>query len=379
MKIAYLHVLPLEYYPPATNALSILSRHPGWRVRAWSSANARNLTQWRDDAVRVSRPFHPHSASRLPFRAGGYMAWHLRTAAEIAAWKPDALISVEPHSALAAWLYYRVMQGRAALFIHHHEYYAREDFSRGGMRLLRRTMPLERDYLFPRAEWVSQTNEVRLRLLREWNHGIREEAARILPNYPTEEWALRAKALPRPDRGQQLRLVYAGSASFDDTFIREAAEWVAGHPGTMSLHVAGNNVSRDVWDWLESLKLPNITTDRAGFDYDALPGLLRHFDVGLIIYKGNTLNFVHNVPNKAIEYLACGLNVWYPIQMEGMRLFRRRFPAEALTEVDFQKLPLLPPTPTVAGIHDPFPFTAEAALAPLMAELERIERTRASR
>lgn len=285
------------------------------------------------------------------------------------------MISVEPHSALAAWFYYRLLRGRAPLFIHHHEYYAREDFESAGMRLLRRTMSLEREYLFPRAVWISQTNATRLRLLRDWNRGVSDGVARVLPNYPPADWIHAARTLPARAASRKLRMVYIGSASFEDTFIREAAEWVGRHPETASLHVAGNNVSSDVWEWLESMHAPNITFDRKGYAYEALPELLGMFDVGLILYKGNTANFVHNVPNKAVEYLACGLNVWYPIQMQGMAAFHNDNSSLSLRQIDFDRL-----ADMVAGeVADgqtadgsDFPFTAEAALAPLIAELEKL-------
>jgi len=174
-------------------------------------------------------------------------------------------------------------------------------------------------------------------------------------------------------------MVYVGSASFEDTFIREVVEWVERHPETVTLHVAGNNVSSDVWEWLESRRAPNITYDRGGFPYGALPELLGRFDVGLILYKGNTANFVHNVPNKAIEYLACGLNVWYPIQMDGMEAFHRDHSSLSLRQIDFERLGDVTAAGVVArdtAAGTEFPFTAEAALAPMIAELENVRRQR---
>lgn len=373
MRIAYLHVLPLEYYPPARNALTLMARHPGWQVRAWSSRNRRGLRTWEQSWIQVTRPVDADPRSILPLRVAGYLAWHLRAAADLAAWKPDALISVEPHSALAAWMYYNIFRGKAALFIHHHEYYAPEDFLRPGMRLLRSTGELERNDLFVRAVWVSQTNEERMRLLREWNPRITADAARVLPNYPPEEWIRKAEALPRHAASGRIRLVYVGSASFEDTFIREAVTWVASHPDSASLHVSGNNIHKEVWDWLHALGSPNITFDPSGCDYSELPDLLTQFDVGLVLYKGNTLNFVHNIPNKTIEYLACGLDVWYPPEMQGMRRFHERFPGERLLQVDFRDPPAsMPIVAPSAGKRRDFPFTCEAAMAPLFAKLERL-------
>ena len=371
VKVAYLHVLPLEYYPPARNVLTLMSRREGWKVRAWSSPNRRGLPEWNDSGVQVSRRADASPRSSLPLRIAAFLGWHARTAAQIARWKPDALISVEPHSALAAWMYYHVFRGRAALFIHHHEYYSAIDFLGPGMRTLRSTANLERNDLFRRARWVSETNAERMRLLREWTPQIADKAAYLLPNYPPAEWIGRATRSGRTDQHGRIRLVYVGSASFEDTYIREAATWVAAHPDQLSLHVVSDNIRADVWDWLRSLASPNITLDSSGCDYDALPGLLTQFDVGLVLYKGNTLNFVYNVPNKAFEYLACGLDVWYPPEMKGMRIFHDNFPHQRLREVNFRDLPAdLPKVTHSAEIPEEFQFTCEAALAPLFVQLE---------
>lgn len=372
MKIAYLHVLPLEYYPPARNILILMSRRSAWQVRAWTSRNRRDLPAWNRGDMEISRPWNAGLRSLLPFRIAGYIAWHFRAAVQIAAWKPDALIAVEPHSALAAWLYYRIFRGKAALFIHHHEYYSPEDFSAPGMRVLQRTRVLERRDLFPRAGWISQTNPERMRLLRAGNPVISEKVARILPNFPPAQWVRKALAIPQSPASERLRLVYLGSASLEDTFIEEVARWVEARPDRLSLHVVGNNVSNDVWKRLHSMDAPNITTDEEGCDYEALPELLTQFDVGLILYKGNTLNFVHNVPNKAIEYLACGLEVWYPREMEGMRAFHDQFPGEPLREMDFRGLTDIPSQAGGGERSGDFPFTCEAATKELFRELARL-------
>jgi hypothetical protein len=171
------------------------------------------------------------------------------------------------------------------------------------------------------------------------------------------------------------RLVYVGAASFEDTFIREAAEWVRRHPDVLSLHVTGDNVAADVWEWLESLDAANITTDRKGVDYRLLPSLLSGFDAGLVLYKGNTLNFVHNVPNKATEYLACGLETWYPAEMEGMRAFHESHDDLPMRQLDFRALPSEPPRARRRPVTS-FELTCESALEPLIAEINRVAGSR---
>lgn len=50
----------------------------------------------------------------------------------------------------------------------------------------------------------------------------------------------------------------------------------------------------------------------SGINYSDLPGVIRAYDVGVILYNGHIANYVFNAPNKLFEYLACGLDVWSP-------------------------------------------------------------------
>jgi len=370
MKIGYIHVLPLESYPPARNSLIHLAAQENCAVNAWSSWSGNYLENWSAFGVGVRCMRHTRRGAGLLGRLLGPLLWHLRVAWDLTRWRPDVVISVEPHSAFAVWLYFKVFRGKARLFIHHHEYYAPEDFDGPGMRLLKRLHALERRDLYPRAEWVSQTNAERLRLVRGWNPQIRDEAAALLPNHPPADWF---RKIPKKRERQEssaglLRLVYVGSASFRDTFIREVVEWVARFPGSVSLHVCGHNIHEDVWAWLDEMAFSNVSLDREGVDYEELPELLSAFDVGLVLYKGNTLNFVYNVPNKAIEYLTCGLEVWYPVEMEGMRLFHRENKNRKLREMDFKELPprVLEPLP---ADEMPPEWTCERAMEPLIARI----------
>jgi len=277
---------------------------------------------------------------------------------------------VEPHSALATWLYYEVFAGKARLFIHHHEYYAPEDFARPGMRVLRATYKLERRDLFRRAEWISQTNQQRLTLLKQAYPLVDDSKGRVWPNYPTRCWAQRARDRKCERDSARTRFLYLGSASLEDTFIGEFARWIAGHPNETSLHVVSNNISRDVWADLQSLGASNIVLNDAGWDYEEIPSLASQFDVGVVLYKGNTKNFVYNVPNKTIEYLAAGLNVWYPAQMTSMREFETSYPDLPLLQMNFEALPQRVPSLRQLNRPGAFPFTSENAIAPLISAIE---------
>jgi hypothetical protein len=372
VRIACIHVLPLEYYPPAMTMLATMAGRPGWKVRAWTTHNSRGQKPWHPANVDVERLSQSSTAAPLPLRAAGYAAWHLRTAREISRWKPDVIISVEPHSALATWIYYKAFNGTAPLFIHHHEYYAPEDFAAPGMRLLRATRRLEREDLFRRAVWISQTNEHRLRLLYKTNPSVRENVGRVFPNFPPQSWIDRARSGFSRPADPRAHFLYLGSASLEDTFIGDAAAWVAKNPDACTLTITGNNVARSVWQYVEALNAPNITLHKNGWAYDEIPERLRDFDAGLVLYKGNTQNFIYNVPNKVIEYLAGGLEVWYPREMIATGDFARAHPGLRMSEMDFTRLPSTVPTVRQVRVHDPFPFTAESAIAPLLAAIEEV-------
>ena len=377
MKVAFIHQLPLEIYPPASNALATLAGQEGWEVRVWSSANGNRMPLYQNMTVEVSRPNFPGRQWGSVARLSGFVRWHLRVARDLARWQPDAVISVEPHSALAVWIFYRILGGAARLFIHHHEYYAPSDYLKPGSRTTRICHHFEKTYLFGRAEWVSQTNETRLRMSMDDCGAITAATARVWPNYPPRGWCDRAKAAmtaaQSPVAEPPLRLICVGSLSFEDTFIREVAEWVAARPGRVSLHVCGHNVRLEVWDWLASLDATNISCQPTGCAYDDLPELLVRFEVGLVLYKGNTLNFVHNVPNKAVEALVCGLEVWYPPEMAGMKEFHRRMPELPLREVDFRQMAAELPSRLSRVAVVPGSFTAESAIEPLLTVLREPE------
>mgnify|MGYP001371862829 CR=1 FL=1 len=371
MKIAYLHNLPLEYYPPATNTLDLLGGAKQLEVRVYTSQNLKKRKVYNNRALKIFRCKSPDSNGHPVSRLATALWWHVRTAWSLVLFKPDAVMYVEPHSALAAYLYFRFLFGKARLFIHHHEYYEPGDYLRPGMRLPRLGSRLESSFLFPRATWISQTNADRLRLIKARHPEIPDTVWQLLPNYPPAVWLQRIKSKSREQNSGPLRLIYVGSASFHDTYIEEIVRWAARHQGLVELHLCGYNVAENVWSWLEAEQFANVTFDATGYAYDALPDIVDGFDVGLVLYKGNTTNFVYNVPNKVFEYLVCGLEVWYPREMTGMRHFQMETPAR-LRELDFSDLSRLNPEVLRverSGSPEMARYCADEALAPLFGQL----------
>lgn len=371
MKIGYLHNLPLEYYPPACVSLDLLGRQGKARVHAFTTVNRKGRKEYANKAIEIFRSRAVDPGANALARLVVAFWWHVQTALSLWKLKPEAIVYVEPHSAIAAWIYFRLLRGTARLFIHHHEYYEAKDYNRPGMRMPRLGSRLEKSYLFPRSEWISQTNEDRLRLAQGEHPEASSTAWRILPNYPPQDWCRHSDGYREVVSTPPIRLIYVGSASFEDTYIEEIVRWAAAHPQAIHLHICGYNVAQDVWDWLSEKQFTNVTWNTMGYSYEELPNILKEFDVGLVLYKGNTTNFIYNVPNKVFEYLACGLEVWYPAVMIGMKRFCEGQAAK-LREFNFDDLDRLAPSnlaPIGGDAFDRFAFTAEQALTPLFEKL----------
>ncbi|MFC1694692.1 hypothetical protein ACFL1C_00985 [Pseudomonadota bacterium] len=371
MKVAYVHNLPIEYYPPAENFLNSLSALANSTTDVYTTSNRKNREDYVCRSIRIHRSRSINPVAHPIWRFMVAIWWHFNTAFSLRMLRPDVVIYVEPHSAIAVYLFLRMLGGKSKLYIHHHELYSPDDYKKPGMRLPRLGSRLEQSYLFRRATWISQTNEDRLRMAIKEYKGDSLASWQLLPNYPPQRWVKNCMRSHNPMTSTPVRFIYVGSASFEDTYIEEIVRWVAAQSGEITLHICGYNIAEDIWAWLEQERFLNITFSRNGVSYFELPGLLISYDVGLVLYKGNTNNFIYNVPNKVFEYLACGLQVWYPSEMLSTRKFATQNPGwlreiqfTDLDEVTYGNHQIPPPRPAYSHQH-----TAESAFAPLINSL----------
>ena len=374
VQIVLLHQLSLLRYPPAVNLLRTLQRQAGIAAAAVTCSDESAPGAALPSDLPVWQLRFASRQDSVVRRWWLALLWHLRAALLCWRLQPAAVISVEPHSALAAWLWLVLLRGRSRLLIHHHEYYTPADYLRPGNRLTRLNRWFE-NRLLRRAVWVSQTNSDRLRLFRTDHPELTDAQCHVLPNYPPRAW-LQSLPAERPwpcgDAGP-LRLVYVGSVSLHDTWIGPLVEWLNSPANSgCSLDVFCYNLDPATRSFLQKQSSQAVRFHGAGVDYDQLPLLLPKFDVGLILYRCNTVNFVWNASNKLFEYLMCGLDVWYPSCMLGVRPYARSAAAPRVLETDFEKLGQL----NLAERRDraglpwqPWTTTCEDALEPLIARL----------
>lgn len=360
VRLAIVHQLPLERYPPVQNLLEFIGREPGMDVRLLSS----HQHTAKPDIRRINCQSRWSAVRWL-----NTLAWHCRAAWILHRFRPDIVLSVEPHSALAVWLHRNVFRSRARLLIQHYEYYTEDDYRRVGNRLLRLNRIFEPS-LLKQADRVTQTNPDRLRLFAADHPYLRSEQLNVWPNYPPKSWfGLSERPWPVDPTGP-LRLVVAGAVSLRDTYIGPLVEWITSdHQSACTLDIYSSSCDAQTTTWLQASSCDRLRFHPGGVPYSELPEVLRTFDVGLILYRGHTVNFVWNATNKLFEYLTCGLDVWYPPCMQGVAPYARSMAAPRVLETDFDNLQDLDLPPRQSRSHLPtIPWTTscEDALIPLL-------------
>jgi len=89
--------------------------------------------------------------------------------------------------------------------------------------------------------------------------------------------------------------------------------------------------------FLESINDDGVVLHN-GCNYNELPGILKNYDVGLVIYKPVSENWIQNAPNKVFEYLASGLDVWFSKTITYTLLIERENVYPKIIPVDFDNL-----------------------------------------
>ncbi len=364
--LGIIHFAPLELYPPIQNLLNeIAKRNPKAKVFVLTTRTKVNelsrfeLTDGKITIVRLGSTLQGRPAL---VRLIGYVYFYLLSFIYLVARFPDRVLYFETLSSFPAYLYKRFIRRRAKVFIHYHEYTSPEEYQLG-MALSRYFHGLEM-WLIPKAEWVSHTNEFRMGLFRNSLIPLRGFNEFILPNYPPRSWFQEGKR----NRQLPLKIVYVGSLSLSTLYLREFAEWVLEQNGDVIWHIYSYNFTEDARNYLLKLK-PEWISMNDGLDYRKLPAVLKDYDVGVVLYKGHIANYIFNAPNKLFEYLACGLDVWFPTIMTGSLPYRTTNVYPGIYSFDFSTLKDL----TLADVtnRDHYPannshYYCEDALKPLM-------------
>lgn len=363
-RLAIIHFNPIELYPPVMNLIDLLGRQPipGLEVRVFTSAPpaGHRLYEPSGPGIRIIRSGSLLQMASLK-RYAAYLHYYAGTLRRLIAWRPGAILYYETLSALPA-LFYRKWIRRRPVLVHYHEYMSLPEY-RNGMFLNRWLHQMERR-AYAGFTWISHTNEDRVAHFIQDHPGVAMPPVRVLPNYPPSSWSR-----PRTTtEGGPVRFVYIGALSLDTLYVREFAQWVAGQKGQAVWDIYSTNYSEEVKTFLESFGGTTIRF-RGGVEYTDLPDVLAQYQVGVILYKGHIPNYVYNVPNKLYEYLACGLDVWFPHGMLSSLSMVTKGVFPKVMAVDFDRIGEMDWRAAVDRtglVHRPSPYYCEQVLPTLI-------------
>jgi len=310
--IIIFHFGPLEHYPPIQNLLLYLGASPDIeKVRCITTYGSLAPIQF-GKKVSIHRP-GKQSKNKLTLWSS-YLLYNLLGIVFLILKRPSKLMYFESLSAFPVYLYKKYLNTSAHIYIHYHEYTTAEEYSRSSP--IRKYFHKKEKYLYRRATWISQTNEKRMeKFLADEDIQLNRHIHHFMPNYPLSSWS-------RPNRswesGKTLKVVYVGySLTKEGSYLEEVVKFLKSSSIPIEINIyciKANDYSRSFEEEEDNFKL----SLHKAVPYDQLAEILSQHHVGLILYKAKTPNYIFNAPNKLFEYLSCGLDVWYPKEMQGI-------------------------------------------------------------
>lgn len=363
-KLAVIHYMPLEYYPPVTNFLDIAATYSFSKIKVWSTDNVKNRVPFNNPEINISRAPFPKTNDRAPLRLLKYCIFNLKTLIGLLLFKPDSILYYDSFSAWPVAMYYKLKRvANTDLFIHYHEYFSLTWYKKS-MYLVNKYHHLENSILYPITKWISQTNKDRIHLFLQDHPDIEPNKLHTLANYPPKKWLELSKKNAKVPSEGILKTVYIGSLSLRDTYIKEYCEWVIQQNGKVNFDIYAYNLHKDTTAYLHTLNSVYINFYDKGIEYHEIPIVLSNYNVGLILYKAKTDNYKYNAPNKLFEYLSCNLIVWYSDKMLGIKPYN----AKNVIPINFEES-FLPTIPNTSAITDNI-FTAQNELSSLLKKIK---------
>lgn len=331
--IALVHYLPIELYPPVINLLDV-SESYDLRIRVFTTNNNKGRKTYQHPSVQITRFAFPGSGSAIS-RIVKYLWFNFGVLLGLIRLKPKKILYFETHSSYPVYLYKKYFNQSVEIYIHCHEYYDPGWYLRY-TKLLRHYHAKEKSFLYRDAKWISQTNKDRMNFFLKDHPFLKEEQLKILPNYPPGNWQTATKREYAP--AGTVRCVYVGSLSKQTTYIQEFCEWVIKQQGKISFDIYSFNCDRATSEYLSALPADCIRFFPDGVEYENIPGVLSNYDVGVMLYKAETLNVKYCAPNKLFEYLVCGLDVWFSEELIGCYGFIDNAGLPKIVKISFMEL-----------------------------------------
>ena len=330
MSLALIHFQPLEHYPPVMNCIRDLEKE---KVEGISIFTTHSQNNWFSTSYPIYR-LGNYTTSRWS-RYWTYLYFNLTCFFFLCIYRPKKVLYYETYSSWPVFWYKKLFPA-VLVFIHFHEYVSEKEKKESSSYF--KYLIKKEAYNLKNANWISHTNEDRMRFFQQDYPFLSKDQCHILPNYPPVDWAIRAQQI-RANRkvAAGKRMVYVGALGLDTTYIKEIAAWIEEQKGAYTLDIYSDNIDKCVLDFLYNLKSSYILIHKA-IPYFDLPEVLATYDIGLVLYKGYIPNYVYNVPNKVFEYLTCGLQVWHSEELVSTNTFKQEYDIQQLISINFINL-----------------------------------------
>ena len=332
-KIAIIHFNPLERYPPLQNLLAEMSNREDVSVILLTNHTLNSdlsVFETKSSKIKIIRVTKLSSSQTSLIRCINYFLFYLIAIVRLLLFHPDSILYFETLSSFPA-IVYQFFIKKTKLYIHYHEYTSAEEYNSG--MFLNKFFHRWEKKIYLKAVWVSHTNHFRMTMFKQDILPLHLSTTYLLPNYPSQEW----KSKPKQFINDPLLVVYAGAFSLDTMYVREFANWVVNQQGRVLWDIYSYNMTNEVCNFILGLNCSWIQL-KPGVDYHELPIILKRYNVGVILYKGHIPNYIYNAPNKLFEYLACGIDVWFPDVMIGSLDFTTRDTFPKVIPIDFETL-----------------------------------------
>lgn len=336
-QLVIIHFQPLELYPPVLNLLKYLSGKKDLKVVVVTTRNKQgdrfNQLDNLSGNIEIKRTAPIIAGSIL--RIFNYSSFYIYSFFLLLKHQPKAILYFETLSSWPALMYQQCKGEKIKLFAHYHEYLNPNEYE-NNMRLVKWMHGIESKMYPASYSWISHTNEPRMEkfISDQQLEKVDQNIFHIMPNYPSRNWAKKMNKLQSTGK---VRLVYVGSLGFNTMYLKETVDWVQLNCRSLSLDIYSHNIDEDAHSFLQSVQNENIKIHGA-CNYDRLPDVLHNYDVGLVMYKPVSDNWIYNAPNKVFEYLACGLDVWFSKSMTYMMGLSSANAYPKILPIDFEKL-----------------------------------------
>lgn len=336
MDILVLHFRPISLYPPVLNLLKYISENTDLRVIVLtSSTKLSKHVNYKNVEVIEAFPHEFKGFKKILFAKFRYIRFYLMTLSLIVKYKFCSIIFYESISVIGLWLskQLKLLSSDITIAAHYHEYYTPKEIK--NLMLLEQIGYRTENAILKSCDWVSHTNVYRRNLFLKDKKYLSSRIVHAMPNFPSINWSKSENKIT--NISQPIKLVFVGALSLEDMYVKEVIDWIHKQNGRLTLDIISLNIKDEVLDLIQEDNSETIQYI-GSYDYVDLPQVLVNYDVGLILYNGNSTNFIYNAPNKLFEYLACGLDVWFSKDLVTSKDYIIENSYPKILEVDFNRL-----------------------------------------